>query len=233
MEHLLFGRTGLEISKLGLGTWQFGGQWGDEYSDDTALAIMRAAVDRGVNFFDTADIYGLGRSEELIGRFLRAFVGHHPADPRLVAHVEIIRDTENKADLAGKDIAVKSKDEIAVLGDTINDMTHGLVKAALASQDLTIGKEVQKMFIPLETDSRGNKLTTGRTDTKGAEFFGYYEGAKGVSGDYFDYLKLDERYFAVIKCDVAGKGVPAALIMIEVATLFLNFFKTGSRQRKA
>jgi serine phosphatase RsbU (regulator of sigma subunit) len=140
--------------------------------------------------------------------------------------VETIRDTENKADLAGKDIAVKSKDEIAVLGDTINDMTHGLVKAALASQDLTIGKEVQKMFIPLETDSQGNKLTTGRSDTKGAEFFGYYEGAKGVSGDYFDYLKLDDRYFAVIKCDVAGKGVPAALIMIEVATLFLNFFKT-------
>jgi serine phosphatase RsbU (regulator of sigma subunit) len=57
------------------------------------------------------------------------------------------------------------------------------------------------------------------------EFFGYYEGAKGVSGDYFDYLKLDDRYFAIIKCDVAGKGVPAALIMIEVATLFLNFFK--------
>ena len=144
---------------------------------------------------------------------------------RLVAHVETIRDTENKADLAGKDIAVKSKDEIAVLGDTINDMTHGLVKAALASQDLTIGKEVQKMFIPLETDRQGNKLTTGRTDTANAEFFGYYEGAKGVSGDYFDYLKLDDRYYAVIKCDVAGKGVPAALIMIEVATLFLNFFK--------
>ena len=144
---------------------------------------------------------------------------------RLVAHVETIRDTENKAELAGKDIYVKSKDEIAVLGDTINDMTHGLVKAALASQDLTIGKEVQKMFIPLETDRQGNKLTTGRTDTDKAEFFGYYEGAKGVSGDYFDYLKLDDRYYAVIKCDVAGKGVPAALIMIEVATLFLNFFK--------
>ncbi len=71
MERHIFGRTGIEVSKLGLGTWQFGGQWGDEYSDDTALAIMSAAVDQGVNFFDTADIYGLGRSEELIGRFLR------------------------------------------------------------------------------------------------------------------------------------------------------------------
>jgi aryl-alcohol dehydrogenase-like predicted oxidoreductase len=71
MERTIFGRTGIEVSKLGLGTWQFGGQWGPEYSDDNALSIMRAAVEQGVNFFDTADIYGLGRSEELIGRFLR------------------------------------------------------------------------------------------------------------------------------------------------------------------
>ena len=144
---------------------------------------------------------------------------------KLVGHVRMIRDTENKADLQGKDIVVKSKDEIAELGDTINDMTHGLVKAAAASKDLTVGKDVQKMFIPLETDERGRKLTTGSTITDEAEFFGYYEGAKGVSGDYFNYLKLDDRYFAVIKCDVSGKGVPAALIMVEVATLFLDHFK--------
>ena len=71
MNRKAFGRTGFEASRIGLGTWQFGGQWGPEYSDDNALAIMRAAVEQGVNFFDTADIYGLGRSEELIGRFLR------------------------------------------------------------------------------------------------------------------------------------------------------------------
>jgi aryl-alcohol dehydrogenase-like predicted oxidoreductase len=71
MDCKVFGRTGYEASGIGLGTWQFGGQWGPEYSDDNALAIMRAAVEQGVNFFDTADIYGLGRSEELIGRFLR------------------------------------------------------------------------------------------------------------------------------------------------------------------
>jgi len=104
-------------------------------------------------------------------------------------------------------------------------MTHGLVKAALASQDLTIGKEIQKKFIPLKMDSMGNKLTTGKDDYKYAQFFGYYEGAKGVSGDYFDYKNLDGRYFAIIKCDVAGKGIPAALIMIQVATMFLGYFK--------
>lgn len=144
---------------------------------------------------------------------------------KLVEHVKKIKDTEDKAELEGHDITIKSRDEIAVLGDTINEMTHGLVKAAQASKDLTIGKEVQKKFIPLETDGQGNKLTTGYLDVTHAEFFGYYEGAKGVSGDYFDYINLDDRYFAIIKCDVAGKGVPAALIMVQVATLFLNSFR--------
>ena len=145
---------------------------------------------------------------------------------KLVSHVELIRDTEDKSKLEGVDIAVRSRDELAVLGSTINDMTHGLVKAAQAASDLTIGKEVQKKFIPLDLDQEGNKLTSGAEDAQNVEFFGYYEGAKGVSGDYFDYLDLDGRYYAIIKCDVAGKGIPAALIMIQVATMFLNYFKT-------
>jgi hypothetical protein len=144
---------------------------------------------------------------------------------KLAAHVAMIRDTEDKEQLEGKDLVLKSRDEIGLLGETINGMTHGLVKAAAASKDLTVGKEVQKMFIPLEVDSSGHKLTCGSSTDKTADFFGYYEGAKGVSGDYFDYVKLDDRHYAIIKCDVAGKGVPAALIMVEVATLFLDYFK--------
>jgi len=163
----------------------------------------------------------------VIGVIGAIFVSVYIVSPilKLVEHVKKIKDTEDKSELEGHDISIKSKDEIAILGDTINEMTHGLVKAALASKDLTIGKEVQKKFIPLETDAQGNKLTTGHLDAKYAEFFGYYEGAKGVSGDYFDYINLDDRYFAIIKCDVAGKGVPAALIMVQVATLFLNSFR--------
>jgi len=144
---------------------------------------------------------------------------------KLVHHIEMIRDTDDKTKLAGTDITIKTKDEIAVLGNTINDMTHGLVKAALAASDLSIGKEIQKKFIPLEMDSQGNKQSSGSKITPLLNFFGYYEGAKGVSGDYFDYRDLDGRYYAIIKCDVAGKGIPAALIMIQVATMFLNYFK--------
>jgi aryl-alcohol dehydrogenase-like predicted oxidoreductase len=71
MHHRTFGATGASVSEIGLGCWQLGGSdWGD-VSDDQALATLRAAVDAGVNFFDTADVYGLGRSETLVGRFLK------------------------------------------------------------------------------------------------------------------------------------------------------------------
>ncbi|MCL2196161.1 MAG: SpoIIE family protein phosphatase [Treponema sp.] len=160
----------------------------------------------------------------ITGAFIFATLMIRPIK-NLVKHIEMIRDTEDKSKLAGQDIKINTKDEIAILGNTINDMTHGLVKAALAASDLNIGKEIQKKFIPLEMDSSGNKQSNGSKHTPNLDFFGYYEGAKGVSGDYFDYQDLDGRYYAIIKCDVAGKGIPAALIMIQVATMFLNYFK--------
>jgi len=159
-----------------------------------------------------------------IGAFIFAALIIRPIR-KLVKHIEMIRDTDDKTKLAGVEIQIKSKDEISMLGNTINDMTHGLVKAAQAASDLSIGKEIQKKFIPLDVDNHGNKQSSGFKKTQNLNFFGYYEGAKGVSGDYFDYRDLDGRYFAIIKCDVAGKGIPAALIMIQVATMFLNYFK--------
>jgi hypothetical protein len=144
---------------------------------------------------------------------------------QLVKHVEIIRDTKDLTRLRGVNVRLKSNDELAVLGNTINDMTHGLVKAARAASELSIGKEFQKKFIPLEMDREGNKLSSGFEETAFFSLFGYYEGAKEVSGDYFDYQDLDGRYYAIIKCDVAGKGVPASFIMIQVATMFLNYCK--------
>ena len=70
MKTRVFGSTGFAAGEVGLGTWQLGGDWG-EVSDATALATLRAACEAGANFFDTADVYGAGRSEELIGRFLK------------------------------------------------------------------------------------------------------------------------------------------------------------------
>ena len=69
MEQRILGRTGRAVSVVGLGTWQLGADWG-EVSEDSARAVLDAAVETGVTFFDTADVYGDGRSEQLIGRFL-------------------------------------------------------------------------------------------------------------------------------------------------------------------
>ena len=79
MEQRILGRTGQSVSVVGLGTWQLGADWGD-VSEDDALAVLHAAVDSGVTFLDTADVYGDGRSERLIGRFLR-----ERAEPLFVA----------------------------------------------------------------------------------------------------------------------------------------------------
>jgi aryl-alcohol dehydrogenase-like predicted oxidoreductase len=71
MEQRTLGRTGRPVSIVGLGTWQLGADWG-EVSESDALAVLAASVEAGVTFFDTADVYGDGRSETVIGRFLAA-----------------------------------------------------------------------------------------------------------------------------------------------------------------
>src|SRR5437660_12754761 len=70
----MLGRTGRSVSVVGLGTWQLGADWGD-VSEADALAVLGAAVQAGVTLLDTADVYGDGRSERTIGRFLAANPG--------------------------------------------------------------------------------------------------------------------------------------------------------------
>jgi aryl-alcohol dehydrogenase-like predicted oxidoreductase len=69
VEHRTLGRTGREVSVVGLGCWQLGADWGT-VSDEDALATLHAAMDAGVTFLDTADVYGDGRSEQLVARAL-------------------------------------------------------------------------------------------------------------------------------------------------------------------
>ncbi len=152
---------------------------------------------------------------------------------RLVKGVATIRDTEDKEALKSHTINVGTRDEIGLLADTVNDMTQGLVKAAVANKMLLLGKEVQKMFLPLEKDERGMKISTAGEETPLIEVYGYYEGAKVVSGDYFDFKKLDDAHYAFIKCDVSGKGVSAALIMVEVATLFISYFRDWQKRKES
>lgn len=69
-----FGRTGWNISEVAFGAWQLGGQWGP-VDDEASVRALLDAYERGINFVDTAEMYGSGHSEEVVGRSLRAWTG--------------------------------------------------------------------------------------------------------------------------------------------------------------
>ncbi|MBQ9630118.1 MAG: SpoIIE family protein phosphatase, partial [Treponema sp.] len=149
----------------------------------------------------------------------------------LVQHVSLIGETSDKTKLQGKFVQISNNDEIGVLGKTVNDMTQSLVRAAFDEKLLMDGKVVQQTFLPLSAKKDGGKETTAELNTDVIQCFGYYEGASNVSGDYFDYKKLDNRWYVIIKCDASGHGVPAALIMTVVATLFRTYFSNWSFEK--
>jgi aryl-alcohol dehydrogenase-like predicted oxidoreductase len=70
MKTITLGATGLQVSRIAFGTWQLGGDWGT-FDEDAAIAAIRHARDLGINFFDTAQGYGFGASEVMLGKALR------------------------------------------------------------------------------------------------------------------------------------------------------------------
>jgi len=74
MQHRRLGKTGYDISTIGFGAWAIGGSWGP-VDDAASMRALHAAADAGVNFYDTADVYGDGHSEQLLSRFLRERAG--------------------------------------------------------------------------------------------------------------------------------------------------------------
>jgi len=71
MLYRTLGSTGITVSVVGLGTWQFGGEWGKEYRSQEVDTILGTAKDEGINLIDSAECYGNHRSEELIGQRIR------------------------------------------------------------------------------------------------------------------------------------------------------------------
>jgi len=70
MQYRELGRTGLQVSAISFGAWAIGGSWG-AVDDETSMQALHAAIDSGMNFIDTADVYGDGRSERLVARLRR------------------------------------------------------------------------------------------------------------------------------------------------------------------
>ena len=71
MKKRKFGNIGWDVSEISLGCWAMGADWGD-VSEENAKDILKTSFDNGVNFFDTADVYGDGRSEKFVGEFVNS-----------------------------------------------------------------------------------------------------------------------------------------------------------------
>src|SRR5438105_5817719 len=98
MKYRELGRTGLKVSEISFGAWAIGGSWGD-VDDRESLAALHRALDLGVNFFDTADVYGDGHSERLLARLKRErseeIIIATKAGRRLEPHVASGYNSEN------------------------------------------------------------------------------------------------------------------------------------------
>jgi aryl-alcohol dehydrogenase-like predicted oxidoreductase len=98
LKYRRFGRIGWEVSEIGFGTWAMGAEWGP-VDDEQSMAALRSALDLGVNFFDTADVYGDGRSERLLQRLRKEtsmpFHVATKAGRRLKPHVAAGYNREN------------------------------------------------------------------------------------------------------------------------------------------
>lgn len=95
---------------------------------------------------------------------------------------------------------------------------------AFSSREITAGKRIQTQFLPLLSSDSKDIQTTTKTTINKIQLFCCYLGAEDLSGDYFDTHIIDDKHISFIKCDVSGHGVPAAMIMIQIATIFTGIF---------
>lgn len=120
MKYRILGKTGLKVSVVGVGAWQFGGEWGRDFSQDEVDAILDRARDEGINLIDTAECYGPHLSEELVGRAIardrEKWVVATKFGHRFKGHLE--RD-----DLYGaEDVRIQLEDSLKALGTDYIDL---------------------------------------------------------------------------------------------------------------
>ena len=72
MQYRRLGKTNFKVSEISLGTWQVGGTWGSGFDNTLAEKTINEAIDHGINFMDTADVYEAGASEAAVGRVIRS-----------------------------------------------------------------------------------------------------------------------------------------------------------------
>ncbi|MCR6498622.1 aldo/keto reductase [Shinella sp. CPCC 101442] len=157
MRHRKFGRTGFTTTDIGFGAWQIGGAWGDVTEAD-GRAALNAALDAGMTFIDTADVYGDGRSEKIIADVLKDRGGQRPmvatkAGRRLSPHVA---DGYNKENLEGfidrslKNLGVERLDLVQLHCPPVEvyyrpEVFHALEEIKAAGKIANYGVSVEKV----------------------------------------------------------------------------------------
>ena len=147
MRHRKFGRTGFTTTDIGFGAWQIGGAWGD-VSEADGRAALNAALDAGMSFIDTADVYGDGRSEKIIADVLKDRGGQRPmvatkAGRRLSPHVADGYTRENLEgfiDRSLKNLGVERLDLVdqGVIAGTALTLVPG-AKGVVIGSDVGLG----------------------------------------------------------------------------------------------
>jgi sigma-B regulation protein RsbU (phosphoserine phosphatase) len=116
-------------------------------------------------------------------------------------------------------IDVKSSDELGMLAAEFNQMTEMIqdskekeIETRIMNEQLEIARDIQEGLNPM-----------GYYNKKGIQIKGSTKAAKGVGGDYFDYIDIDEDRVCALISDVSGKGVPASLVMVMIRTVFTSY----------
>ncbi|PKL37157.1 MAG: hypothetical protein CVV44_16100 [Spirochaetae bacterium HGW-Spirochaetae-1] len=116
-------------------------------------------------------------------------------------------------------IEISSSDELGMLAREFNVMTAQIkeaknkeIESRIMEEQLEMAKDIQEGLNPMEYYNKG-----------GVQLKGYTKAAKGVGGDYFDYIDIDEFRVGALISDVSGKGVPASLVMVMIRTVFTSY----------
>jgi serine phosphatase RsbU (regulator of sigma subunit) len=122
-------------------------------------------------------------------------------------------------------INIDSSDELGQLAREFNLMTDKLksaknmeIETRILQEQLDLAKEIQEGLNPM-----------GFYNKKGVQIKGFTRAAKGVGGDYFDYIDINDTTVGALISDVSGKGVPASLVMVMIRTVFTNSVKNNKR----
>ncbi len=121
-------------------------------------------------------------------------------------------------------IDMQRSDELGRLANDFNVMTDELKKA----KDMEIASRIMEEQLELAKEIQEGLNPMGYYDKEGIQIKGYTRAAKGVGGDYFDYIDVDKNRVGALISDVSGKGVPASLVMVMIRTVFVTYTTRGN-----